>query len=115
MIMIKKSVNKMKQSAEKAVSAVMICTAVSVLDNIPVSAAPSETTDAVLAPLNNLKTLLTSIVAAIGVIVMVKNIMEISSALQNQDSAGVTSGLKGLAGGAMMAAIGTVLTILGVK
>lgn len=111
---VKGKMKDLKRNIDKIVCAVMVCAVSSVSDDIQVSAATANA-DAVLTPLNNLKTLLTSVVAAIGVIVIIKNVMEIASALQNQDSAGVASGLKGFAGGVLMAAIGTVLTILGVK
>lgn len=102
-----------KQKAARAACLGMICAAVSLTGPVTAFAANANA-NAVLAPLNNLKTLLTSVVAAIGVIVIVKNIMEVSSAIQNQDTAGITSALKGLAGGILMAFVGTVLTILGV-
>lgn len=102
-----------RRKAGRAACLGMAVAAACVSGPVTVSAAAANS-NTVLAPLNNLKTLLTSIVAAIGAIVIVKNIMELSSAIQNQDTAGITSALKGLAGGILMAFVGTVLTILGV-
>lgn len=91
-----------------------VCTGMAVMtDAMPVLASGGDTT--ILAPLNNLKTLFTSVVAAIGGIVVVKNIMELSSALQNQDTSAITSGLKGFVGGLLMALVGALLTYLGIS
>ena len=62
----------------------------------------------------NLKDLVINVVTGIGVIIIVKNVMEFASAYQQQDSSSMNSGLKGIVGGLMMAFVGTVLTILGV-
>ncbi len=64
--------------------------------------------------LTNLKDLVINVVTGIGVIIIVKNVMEFASAYQQQDSSSMNSGLKGIVGGLMMAFVGTVLTILGV-
>lgn len=71
-------------------------------------------TDDVVAPLINLKTMLMAIVAAIGGIILVKNIMEAAQAYQGQDSTTLHSAIKGIVAGLLMAMISTVLIILGV-
>lgn len=68
---------------------------------------------AITKPLDNLKLLLIAVVGAIGVIILVKNIMEMAQAYQGQDSSGMSSALKGIVAGLMMAGISTVLAILG--
>ena len=91
-----------------------LCTGMGVaVDAMPVLAAGD--TSQILTPLNNLKTLVTAAVGVIGVIVVLKNVMELSSAIQNQESAGIMSALKGLFGGVMMAGVGAVLTFLGIS
>ena len=64
-------------------------------------------------PLNNLKTLLIAIVAAVGVIILVKNVMEFAQAYQAQDSSTMHSALKGIVAGIIMAGISAVITFLG--
>ena len=68
---------------------------------------------AITKPLDNLKLLLIAVVGAIGVIILVKNVMEFAQAYQGQDSSGMSSALKGIVAGIMMAGISTVLGILG--
>ena len=67
----------------------------------------------VTKPLDSLKTLLLSVIGAVGVIILAKNVMEFAQAYQHNDSATMNSALKGIAGGAMMAGITSVLGVLG--
>lgn len=55
--------------------------------------------------INVIKALFIAIVGGIGAIVIIKNGMELGNAIQNTDSAGISSALKGLAGGGIMAGI----------
>lgn len=75
---------------------------------------PVYASDKITKGINNLKNLVVSAVAAIGGIVLVKNVMEFASAYQQQDSSGMNSALKGIVGGLMMVCVGAVLTVLGV-
>ena len=68
---------------------------------------------AVTQPLENLKTLVISIIGAVGVIILAKNVMEFAQAYQQQDSSTMNSALKGIVAGLIMAGISTVLTFLG--
>ena len=70
-------------------------------------------TSSVTKPLDSLKTLLLSVIGAVGVIILSKNVMEFAQAYQHNDSATMNSALKGIAGGAMMAGITSVLGVLG--
>lgn len=70
-------------------------------------------TSVVTAPLDNLKTLVIAVIGAIGVIILAKNVMEFAQAYQQQDSSSMSSALKGIVAGVMMAGISTVLTFLG--
>lgn len=65
-------------------------------------------------PLTNLRTLMVAIVAGIGGILVVKAILEIANAYQQQDSSGMSAGLKQLVAGILMASVSVVLIILGV-
>ena len=69
--------------------------------------------EAVTKPLENLKTLVISVIGAVGVIILAKNVMEFAQAYQQQDSSTMNSALKGIVAGSMMAGISTVLTFLG--
>ena len=70
-------------------------------------------TTAITQPLDNLKTLVISVIGAVGVIILAKNVMEFAQAYQQQDSSTMNSALKGIVAGVMMAGISTVLTFLG--
>lgn len=63
--------------------------------------------------LRNLAALLMAIVSIIGIIIIVKNIMELGPAIQQQDSGTVNNAIKGIVGGAIMAGVGIILTFLG--
>ena len=70
--------------------------------------------DSVTQPLTNLKTLVISIIAAVGVIILAKNVMEFATAYQQQDSSSMNSAIKGIVAGLIMAAISSVLAFLGI-
>lgn len=63
--------------------------------------------------LKNLASLLMAIVSVIGIIIIVKNVMELGPAIQQQDSGTVNNAIKGIVGGAIMAGIGVILAFLG--
>lgn len=73
------------------------------------SAGPASITQ----PLDNLKTIVISVIGAVGVIILAKNVMEFAQAYQQQDSSTMNSALKGIVAGVMMAGISTVLSFLG--
>jgi hypothetical protein len=73
------------------------------------SAGPASITQ----PLDNLKTIVISVIGAVGIIILAKNVMEFAQAYQQQDSSTMNSALKGVVAGIMMAGISTVLTFLG--
>lgn len=77
------------------------------------AAAPQGGTTAITQPLENLKTLVISVIGAVGVIILAKNVMEFAQAYQQQDSSTMNSALKGIVAGVMMAGISSVLTFLG--
>lgn len=65
--------------------------------------------------MNSLKDLVLGVVTTIGIIMIVKNVLEFAGAYQQQDSSSMNSALKGIVGGLMMAFVGSVLNLLGVK
>ncbi len=67
-----------------------------------------------LQPLKLLVSVLLSAVSIWGVVVIIKNVSEFSTAFQSQDSAGMSSAIKGFVGGLLMAGIGALLTFLGI-
>ena len=72
-------------------------------------------TDAVTRPLNNLKTLVLAIIAAVGVIILAKNIMEFAQAYQQADSSSMNSAIKGIVAGLIMAGVGSVMSFIGIS
>ena len=105
------------------------CLAVTMVSLLPVTALAAESegkspaggggaatgggTTAITQPLDNLKTLDTAIIGAVGLIILAKNVMEFAQAYQQQDSSTMNSALKGIVAGVMMAGISTVMTFLG--
>lgn len=71
-------------------------------------------TSSVTQPLENLKTLVLSIIGAVGIIILAKNVMEFAQSYQQQDSSSMNSALKGIVAGLLMASISTVITFLGI-
>lgn len=90
-------------------------TTLSILMSLFASQLVMATTDnsAIINPLLNLKTLLIAVLGTIGVIVLVKNAWDFASAYQGNDTSSMSSAVKGIAAGVMMAGISTVLVILG--
>lgn len=81
---------------------------------VPVLASGNATgIESVTAPLEALKTLVLSVIGAIGIIILAKNVMEFAQAYQQQDSSSMSSALKGIVSGLMMAGISSVLAFLG--
>lgn len=69
--------------------------------------------ESVTTPLTNLKTLILSIIGAVGIIILAKNVMEFAQSYQQQDSSSMNSAIKGIVAGLIMAAISSVITFLG--
>ena len=67
----------------------------------------------VTKPLDTVKTIFIAIAGAVGVIIIVKNLIELGTAIQDRDTPSLMSALKGLAGGFIVAAASTVLVLLG--
>lgn len=63
--------------------------------------------------LNTLKGLFLGIIAAIGLIILIKSIGDTAQAYQQADSHGMYDGAKGIAAGAIMVFIGAILAVLG--
>lgn len=99
--------NAKKKLALMAVAACYISTM------LPSTVFASGDTSTITQPLTNLKTLVISIIAAVGVIIIAKNVMEFAQAYQQQDSSTMNSAIKGIVAGVIMAGISTVLTFLG--
>lgn len=75
-------------------------------------ASGSVDTSSVTAPLTRLLQVFEAVIAGIGAIILLKNIVEAVQAYQQQDSSGMYSALKGVVAGAIMCAAGVVLAII---
>ena len=110
---VEKEVSVKKRAlARKIVSGVMGVATMVVMMSATCFAAGTGTA-AITQPLENLKTLVIAVIAAVGVIILAKNVMEFAQAYQQQDSATMNAALKGIVAGAMMAGISAVLAFLG--
>ncbi|MBQ2886258.1 MAG: hypothetical protein IJE43_21260 [Alphaproteobacteria bacterium] len=101
--------NKVKEKVKTIVATVMMA----VMLAPTVCHAAGTGAEAITAPLENLKTLVIAVIAAVGVIILAKNVMEFAQAYQHQDSATMNAALKGIVAGVMMAGISVVLAFLG--
>ena len=108
---MRKIIKKIKMKKENVMAVLAGAVFMTVMDVNSVLAAGDASS--VTKPLDNLKTLVLAIIGAIGVIILAKNVMEFAQAYQHNDSATMNSALKGIAGGAMMAGITSVLGVLG--
>ena len=104
--------NKMKRFGKRVLLPAMaatIMTMASVSTKVYAAGGDGGGTAAVTKPLDNLKTLIIAVI----VIILAKNVMEFAQAYQQQDSSTMNSALKGIVAGVMMAGISSVLTFLG--
>lgn len=106
---MKKCSNGMKKMAAGAAAGVAMATVM--LPQTVFASGVNEVTQ----PLTNLKTLVISIIGAVGVIILAKNVMEFAQAYQQQDSSSMNSAIKGIVAGLIMAAISSVLTFWGIS
>lgn len=108
---MRKIIKKIKMKKENVMAVLSGAVFMTVVDANNVLAAGDASS--VTKPLDNLKTLVLAIIGAIGVIILAKNVMEFAQAYQAQDSSTMSSALKGIVAGVMMAGISSVLGILG--
>ena len=109
---IKEVIRKKQNRLKKSLLGVLAVSAATV-SLFPQTVMASGVSD-VTQPLMNLKTLVISIIGAVGVI-LAKNVMEFAQAYQQQDSSSMNSAIKGIVAGLIMAAISSVLTFLGIS
>lgn len=69
--------------------------------------------DQVTKPIDQLKTLFIAVGSGIGVIFVIKSIIELGTAFSQQDMPSIRMALLGLIGGAMIAAVGALLAFFG--
>ena len=103
---IKEVIRKKQNRLKKSLLGVLAVSAATV-SLFPQTVMASGVSD-VTQPLMNLKTLVISIIGAVGVIILAK-------AYQQQDSSSMNSAIKGIVAGLIMAAISSVLTFLGIS
>ena len=109
---IKEVIRKKQNRLKKSLLGVLAVSAATV-SLFPQTVMASGVSD--VQPLMNLKTLVISIIGAVGVIILAKNVMEFAQAYQQQDSSSMNSAIKGIVAGLIMAAISSVLTFLGIS
>lgn len=107
---IKEKIKKAIKNIVPVVGGVFAFTGLGAVDTF--ASAPD--TSSVTAPLQNLLRVFEAVIAGIGAIILLKNIVEAVQAYQQQDSSGMYSALKGVVAGAIMCAAGLVLAIIGI-
>lgn len=108
---IVKNFKKIKQSTKKMAGGVLAGASLATM----MLTANVYASESVTAPLTNLTTLVISIIGAVGVIILAKNVMEFAQAYQQQDSSSMNSAIKGIVAGLIMAGISSVITFLGIS
>ena len=108
-----KEKKKEKRARQKVGVKKMMLYVVLLVSMVPVNVCVVYAANEVTAPLNNLKTLILSIIGAVGIIILAKNVMEFAQSYQQQDSSSMNSAIKGIVAGLIMAAISSVITFLG--
>lgn len=91
---IKEVIRKKQNRLKKSLLGVLAVSAATV-SLFPQTVMASGVSD-VTQPLMNLKTLVISIIGAVGVIILAKNVMEFAQAYQQQDSSSMNSAIKGI-------------------
>lgn len=68
----------------------------------------------VTSPLNSLVDVLTSIMAAVGVLMLIKSVTELVNAIQQQDNSGIFHAGRGIAAALLMISIKVLVKLFGV-
>lgn len=107
---------KLKETIKKAVITGITTISICSMMILPVYANgnTNQNIESITKPILNLENLMKAIIAAIGVIIVLKNLPDFAQAFQDRDSATTNSSLRGIIAGVMMAGIGTVLLIMGI-
>lgn len=98
---------------KNGVATVLGAATMAVTNCMPAFAAASTGVPEVDNGLNIIKALCIGVCAAIGVVGLVKGGIDFSSGISQRDQSGITTGALELAGGLIMAAIGTVIGLFG--
>lgn len=87
-----------------------------VMEYAPVSYADTgdDVAAQVTGPLNNLVNVLTSVLAVVGVLMLVKSVTELVNAIQQQDNSGIFHAGRGIAAALLMIAIKPLIKMFGV-
>ena len=76
------------------------------------ASAEASTINQITGPIDKLKTLLLSVIASIGGIIIVKGIFEMWTSYQNADGTSMTAALKSLVGGLAMSGISVIVLFI---
>lgn len=99
----------MKKSTAKKFWILAVC----VLAFVPSIAMAATGSQSAVDTINNLKDLMLNVLSAIGVIAIIWGIVQMALGFHSQDGTQKVHGVMAIAGGAIIAAIGPVLTALG--
>lgn len=86
-----------------------------IMEYVPVCYANGDDVAAqVTEPINNFINVLTSVLAAVGALMLVKNISELSNAIQQQDNSGIFHAGRGIAASLLLISIKLLIVLFGV-
>lgn len=63
----------------------------------------------VTSGLESVKTFFCTVVTLIGAIVVIKNVMDFATGIQDRDSSSISSGIRGMVAGGIMAAVSVII------
>lgn len=110
---MKNFVEKVKKTGWKIVAAVITLISAHAPEVCAASSA-DEVAKQVTSPLNSLVDVLTSIMAAVGVLMLIKSVTELVNAIQQQDNSGIFHAGRGIAAALLMISIKVLVKLFGV-
>lgn len=110
----KKQISRRKFKKAPGTSGISVCAAALVYGVSHVMATSTGVTE-IDSALNVFIKMFLGIVTSIGVIILIRGIMEMANAYQQRDSGQMSEGLKSVVAGLIMALVSAILTLIGIK
>lgn len=104
---------KVKRYGWKAAAAVVALVA-TYAPAVCASESADDVAQQVTSPLNSLVDVLTSVLAAVGVLMLIKSVTELVNAIQQQDNSGIFHAGRGIASALLMISIKVLVKLFGV-
>ncbi len=110
---MRKFLEKVKKTGWKVVVAVPVLAA-TYAPAVYAAESADEVAKQVTSPLNSLADVMTSIMAVVGVLMLIKSVTELVNAIQQQDNSGIFHAGRGIAAALLMISIKVLVKLFGV-